>query len=440
MKIAYLLHWNEGPESGVFKKVVGQALAWRALGHETALFLFSSRAGDAWEEAGAGGVPIVCETYGGKLGRTPRFKALVGKLRGWQPDVVYHRFDLYYPALPRLLRDYPSVLEINTNDVTELALEGWSGLPRRVYHLLTRRRVLAAAGGFVFVSGELAEADGFRRFAKDLTVIGNGIPLERVAAERLESGADAGATTEAITSPSVSPTTNPATNLTTNLTTNPTTTPNAIRFVFLGSAGQSWHGVDEIARLAAARPDWRFDVVGLDRAELETEGAVPLKPLPANMAFHGKLTRSRYQPLLDQADIAIGTLALHRKGMEEASPLKVREYLANGLPVITAYRDTDFPQPVPFMLQLPNEPGNAVRHLTAIERFAGSWAGRRVAREHIRHLDAAVKEAARVEYMRRIVGLAGDKAKGRAGDKKRFALSAALRAGTGAGEQERGNG
>ncbi|MGG3454445.1 glycosyltransferase [Paenibacillus rhizolycopersici] len=370
MRIAYLIHWNEGPESGVFKKIISQALSWQALGHEAALFLFSRGTAAAWTEAETGGLPVFREEYRGWLGRSPRFKALTAQVRAWNPDVIYHRFDLFYPSLPRLLRDYPSVLEINTNDVAELTLEGGVLRLRRFYHLLTRRLVLAAAGGFVFVSGELAEADGFRRYAKSYAVIGNGIPLDQFAEVTASKDADTSASEE------------------------------PVRFVFISSPGQAWQGLDEIARLAAAKPDWWFDIIGPERTELETAKL----QAPANMVFHGQLTRDRYQTLLDRADLAIGTLALYRKGMEEASPLKVREYLANGLPVIAAYRETDFPEPVPFFLQLPGEPENGIRHLSAIERFAREWRGRRVSREHVRHLDVTVKEAARVAYMRRIAG------------------------------------
>ncbi|WP_059042204.1 glycosyltransferase [Paenibacillus rubinfantis] len=370
MRIAYLIHWNEGPESGVFKKIISQALSWQALGHETALFLFSRESAAVWTEAETGGLPVFREAYRGKLGRTPRFRALTARVRAWQPDVIYHRFDLYYPSLPKLLREYPSALEINTNDVAELALEGGGlGRFRRMYHWLTRRLVLKAAGGFVFVSGELARADGFRRYAnaKNHVVIGNGIPLEMFAAGRhMGARQDEG----------------------------------PVRFVFISSPGQAWQGLDEIARLAANKPDWRFDIIGPERSELEASGL----PVPSNMAFHGQLTRDHYQPLLDEADIAIGTLALYRKGMEEASPLKVREYLANGLPVIAAYRETDFPEPVPFFLQLPGEPENTIRHLLAIESFARDWRGRRVEREQVSHLDVTVKEAARVAYLHRLAG------------------------------------
>ncbi|KFN11546.1 glycosyltransferase [Paenibacillus macerans] len=441
MKIAYLIHWNEGPDSGVYKKVTGQALAWASLGHEPALFLFTSRHGESWEEAAGGGIPVIVETYRGKPGRLARFRALLADLRAWGPDVVYHRFDLYYPSLPRLLREFPSVLEINTNDVSELALERGPGRLRYYYHRLTRRFVLGAAGGFVFVSGELAEAPCFRRYAKDKAVIGNGIdlaryalareggevrPVEAQAAEVQVAEAQAvGAQAAGACNPSsreVGQAASPAEDgseaepmaedacFTDSRASSagphaPAAGPHsaaslagaedAVRFVFLGSAGQAWHGVDHIAELAAAKPHWRFDIVGVERGELAL-------PIPPNMTFHGRLLQRGYQPLLDRADIAIGTLALYRKGMEEASPLKVREYLANGLPVITAYRETDFPDPVPFVLQLPNRPGNVLENLPAIERFARSWKGRRVEPNGIGHLDTAVKEAARVGYMERI--------------------------------------
>ena len=397
MKIAYLIHWNEGPEIGVCKKIISQALAWQALGQDTALFLFSRGTAAAWTEAETGGLPVFRETYRGRLSRTSRFKALTARVRAWEPDVVYHRFDLYYPSLPRLLRDYPSVLEINTNDVAELALEG-SGLRlRRIYHLLTRRLVLGAAGGFVFVSGELAEANGFRRYAKNYAVIGNGIPWEQFSGGReggvavSGGGATSGGGEDARDSAAATASAAAAARMGEG---------SAVRLVFLGSPGQAWQGLDEIARLAEAKPDWRFDVIGPERGELEAAGLLS----PPNMTFHGQLTRERYQPLLDRADLAIGTLALYRKGMEEASPLKVREYLANGLPVIAAYRETDFPEPEPFFLQLPCEPESAVRHLSAVERFARDWRGRRVERGHVRHLDVAVKEAERVGYMRQIAG------------------------------------
>ncbi|WP_059049273.1 glycosyltransferase [Paenibacillus senegalimassiliensis] len=379
MKIAYLIHWNEGPESGVFKKVVAQVSAWRMQGHEVSLFLFSRKTVKPWAMAETVGISVVCETYSGRWGRMARFKALLERLRSWQPDVIYHRFDLYYIKLPSLLRAIPSVLEINTNDVAELALERRGmGLLRYAYHRMTRGWVLGAAGGLVFVSRELAEAKVFRRYARNAIVIGNGIELAQFAPQ---SGGPCEQSVASKVSGQAS-----------------------MRLVFIGSPGQPWQGLEEIARWARMKPEWRFDIIGPGKDEQDQFE----KERPANLFFHGVLTRSAYQPLLDQADLAIGTMALYEKGMEEASPLKVREYLANGLPVISAYKETDFPQQVPFILELPNEPGSTVVHLKEIEQFAARWKGKRVARALVQHLDTSVKEAVRVAYMERVIGERGE--------------------------------
>ncbi|AWB46408.1 hypothetical protein DCC85_21055 [Paenibacillus sp. CAA11] len=375
MKIAYLMHWNDGPESGVIKKVADQLIAWKRLGHEPSLFLFTRCTDVGWTEKIAD-YPVIVQTYRGGIRRVADFCRLTRKIRHWQPDCVYHRFDMYYCSLPRLLGRYPSVLEINTNDVSELRMSKRSTL-RYIYHRLTRSAVLRAAGGFVFVSAELAGERHFERYAKDKMIIGNGIELARYNRGLLPKAqsamAAAGQSGMAAAALFASP----------------------VRLIFLGSPGQSWHGVDELAALAKARPDWQFDIVGVGPEELG-------HPAPANMVFHGVLSRTEYQPLLDQADVAVGTLALYRKHMKEASPLKVREYLANGLPVIAAYQETDFAVPVPFLLELPNEPGSTGRCLREIDAFVEAWRGRRIEPEEVQHLDTSVKEAARTVYMQQI--------------------------------------
>lgn len=354
MKIAYLIHWNEGPESGVFKKVIHQMTEWRKLGHEVALFLITNRPNIDWESAVLG-IACFIQQYTGWGDRFAQFKKLARQIEEWEPNVVYHRFDLFYFSLPKLLKKYPSVLEINTNDLTEMRMDRDL---RYYYHLLTRGMVLKAADGFVFVSGELAEEPHTKRYVRDYTVIGNGIRLDDFITDARPANASS-------------------------------------KFVFIGSAGQSWHGIDAIATLAKSRPQWHFDIIGVEQSELEAS-------VPGNMYFHGKLNRPQYQALMDSADIAIGTLALYRKKMREASPLKVREYLANGLPVIIAYKETDFTDPVPFLLELPNKPDNIATSLEAIDAFVEAWAGKRVARESINRLDTSVKEARRVDYMKHI--------------------------------------
>jgi hypothetical protein len=66
---------------------------------------------------------------------------------------------------------------------------------------------------------------------------------------------------------------------------------------------------------------------------------------PANhnhqVVWLGKKTKQEISDLLQHCHIGVGTLALYRKSMQEASPLKVRECLMLGLPMIIGYFDTD---------------------------------------------------------------------------------------------------
>jgi glycosyltransferase involved in cell wall biosynthesis len=146
--------------------------------------------------------------------------------------------------------------------------------------------------------------------------------------------------------------------------------------------------VDKIARLAAHFPQWRFDIVGPAQAELS--GA------PSNVVVHGPLARDLYLPIMAQADVAIGPLALHRKGLSEASALKVAEYLAYGIPVILGCPETAFPDGASFLLQLPNAEDNVDLARDEVRAFVERWQGRRVPRAEICAIDSSVVERERL--------------------------------------------
>jgi hypothetical protein len=94
---------------------------------------------------------------------------------------------------------------------------------------------------------------------------------------------------------------------------------------------------------------------------------------------------------------------MHRNRLNEASPLKTREYLAAGIPVLMAYRDTDFLHGAPFLLELPNEEDNVFPNLEHIDRFVHQMRGVTVPRRDVAHLDWAHKEPARLALFERIL-------------------------------------
>jgi glycosyltransferase involved in cell wall biosynthesis len=162
---------------------------------------------------------------------------------------------------------------------------------------------------------------------------------------------------------------------------------------FVGAPDASWHGLDNLLALARARPEIRVDLIGARQDP----------GFPANVTAHGVLPKSEYEAVLSRADVAVSTLGLYKKNMDEACPLKLREYLAMGLPAVIGYRETDFPDPAPFLLRIPNEPDNARAHAEEIVQFCRAWRGRRVDRAAIGHLDAAAKETRRLDFLESLV-------------------------------------
>jgi hypothetical protein len=155
----------------------------------------------------------------------------------------------------------------------------------------------------------------------------------------------------------------------------------------------TWHGVDKLIRLALLCPEIDIDVIGLDK--LETGDANP-----PNLFFHGYLEKEKSREILSKVDVGLGTLALHRINMNEASALKSREYLAYGIPVILPYVETDLGDlNLDTILNLPNTEDNIVNNWMEIRDFAIRMKGRRVNREKVApRIDSAFKEAARLKF------------------------------------------
>ncbi len=352
MKIAYLAHLDTHRESGVSKKMASQICMWQALGHTARPFILSSKPTTG---------PLALNAH------QPEIQHRVGlanlhaaasrqrrQVQSWQPDAVYLRYSIHLPAWVQLSKKFPMFLEINSDDRVE-AKQNWPW-PLRAYHAWTRQRMLRAAHGALFVTREL-----MNRFNLPAPgcVISNGFDLDAC-------------------------------------TPVPGPTSDETRLLFMGSPHQAWNGLDKIVWLARQRPRWSFDLVGVSKNDL-------VDP-PSNLHLHGVLEQKAYRPLLTRADLAIGTLSLHAKHMNEACPLKVREYLAHGLPVIVGYQDTDFSNaPAPFLLQLPNHANNVADHLHRIDDFVATWKGRRVDRSALRVLNLREKETERLAFMKRVM-------------------------------------
>jgi hypothetical protein len=93
-----------------------------------------------------------------------------------------------------------------------------------------------------------------------------------------------------------------------------------------------WHGLDKIAPFVKGSK-FKLFVVGDVSKRFQNE----------NITYTGILAPDQITELIRVNSICcgIGSLAIERVGLKEAAPLKVREYIARGLPVIYSYDDTD---------------------------------------------------------------------------------------------------
>jgi len=329
------------------------------LGHEARLFMHTSRHEPASELIEAQVIPY--EARGKLQAEISRIRAaqvLVRAVEAFRPDLIYLRYGIYVYPVHRLMEIAPVFEEINTNDLTQH--EDLGGI-YSLYNRLTRGFFLRRVRGLVTVSRELAVAPAFASYHKPTCTIANGIDLD-----------------------AFTPLPAPA---------------NAIpRLVFIGSPGYPWHGVDKLVDFARRFSDVQLDIVGYDRLP-------ELEPLPVNLTLHGYLSSGEYVKVLVDAEVAISSLALHRIRLEEASPLKSRECLALGLPLVLAYLDTDLGGAEhDFLLKIPNKEDNIQSHGEAIRAFAYKMRGRRADRAILEtSIGSAHKEVQRLEFFREIL-------------------------------------
>lgn len=366
MRIAYItLHLDASIlNGGVGKKIQTQMSHWKSAGHQVHVFLHSPDNNGfpdstSFQYTKKISLPLI-SSISKELSRMQALANLIQAVREYNPDIIYLRYGLFCLPLQKIFTIAPVVVELNTLDQQEYRYRG------AMYYWINRigrQIILSRAAGLAAVSNEIAKHSTIANYRKPYVVISNGIEIKNYH---------------------VLP---PSENLNPHL-------------VFIGTPGYPWHGVDKLILLAKKLPEIHFDIIGY------TQKNVQNSQIPPNMVFHDFLKQEAFRKIFSSCDVAIGSLAMHRNHMEEASPLKVREYLAHGLPVILGYSDTDLStKNLDFVLQIPNTEDNVKDHFIQIREFAYRMMGKRVDRNLIAPLiDQSLKEKKRLEFFAQILG------------------------------------
>lgn len=122
-----------------------------------------------------------------------------------------------------------------------------------------------------------------------------------------------------------------------------------------------WHGYDRLLKAMALakqkNPDIEINLNLVGDGELlpELKKLADELKLNAHVRFSGALYGQELEAAYESMNIGVASLGLSRIGLDEASVLKTREYIAKGLCVIATGKDPDFPEDSPYRFLVPND-------------------------------------------------------------------------------------
>jgi len=119
--------------------------------------------------------------------------------------------------------------------------------------------------------------------------------------------------------------------------------------VFISSSFEEWHGLELVLSSYLENPEsvMELHLIGhvgnkyIDIIQLINK----IKPI---IFLHGILKKSEMIEILSHADIGLASFALFKENLHEACTLKVREYLAGGIPVYAGHIDSGLPPDFPY--------------------------------------------------------------------------------------------
>lgn len=353
MKIAYIVTHDITTNDGITKKFQGQISEWIRKGHEVVVFCTTPNLGDS--------ILTNVKQYQhlGAIKTRLKFNSQMYRdIQIFRPDIVYFRYDSWSITTNKILKNFNVIAELNAYELGELKLlikheKSIKSVLRFLIYKFLRGLVLSRVKGIVGVTYEIINHTSNKKFNKPSICIPNGIDL----------------------------------NLYHTIKTSDVKT--RIGLFFIGSPGAPWHGIDVLEDMANHLPEFDFHVVGITGQDSN------------NLFWHGFLQKNEYLDILLNCHICLSTLGLYRTEMEEACPLKAREYLAYGYPMILGYIDTAFvDKKMPeWALQIdPRRPLD----LDLLKNFILKYAGVVITHSEVAYIDNEILENTRLDFFKKL--------------------------------------
>jgi len=170
-----------------------------------------------------------------------------------------------------------------------------------------------------------------------------------------------------------------------------------------------WHGIDRLLQGIASYQGTIQIVLhiagdGTERPRLQE--LTSKLGIEDRVIYHGFIFGQELDTLFDTCHIGVGSLGIHRKGLQQTSELKAREYCSRGIPYITGVSDPDFPVAFPYILKVP--PDETLIDIQQVVKFArrvlsDSDHPQNMHRYAERHLDWSVKMKKLKEFLEALV-------------------------------------
>lgn len=309
-KILYITDTSASSADGVFHKIQGFVSAAKKLGYE-AESSFKGRGTNTF-------------THFMNIMATDAGTIVVRNISGWMMAALIPYFLVARLQGKNLIVDIPTPIQVNINEIRISNKTRWARY-RHIAYLYLNGPVP------YWFFNKIIEYGREARFflwgnRKKVVFLSNGIDVERVTFRKKKQNTEA--------------------------------------LVLVGVANVAdYHGYDRVVRAIAT---WRkyskgrdvyFHIIGGEgnEGQKRLKKLVQTEGLEYYVLFHDNKGPSFVNAYYSAADLGVGSLALFRIGLMEASPLKHREFALAGLPFISAGYDSDFPATLPFNFVISND-------------------------------------------------------------------------------------
>ncbi len=297
-KIVYIISWKFSDSDGVTRKTIQQLTEW-SKNFEILLI---------WLENSGSNNRIISELNFKTVFSNVKFNPLgyvkiLIEIIKFKPNYIYSRYPFFHPFIYLVHFFFNSIFEINTLEKMEMKINKnvrKSLIFNLIFHIvfLFRRFFLKKAKAIFFVTRELMSHRDYENFSPRFFVPNSLHSSHFVNIDCLNNSSN-------------------------------------INLLFIGTQGHPWHGIDKIMLIAKNTPKFIYHIVGTTGEDTN------------NVKFYGILNKLEISKLMSAIDICIGSLSLNVLGLTEACPLKVREYIASGFPIVLGYNDSAFLEKVP---------------------------------------------------------------------------------------------